>query len=184
MLVAWVSSYYVIHSQNVLARKRNNVQGSFHMTFKNTTFVVMIMWIVLRAGMSWQVSPGSGQWCCILWHLHPRSLEARWGGSLCDEKGQVLHGSSVNSSRDRVHNETSCWSDEIQKALSHLHFYIFVLLCWKLLRFLPFLQDKMIHRTLRHHRFKCEPEKWPTMTEVFHGFSIVTLSKWQESTSN
>jgi hypothetical protein len=53
----------------------------------------------------------------------------RGGGSLCYEKGQVLYGSSVNKSRDTVHNETSCWADEIQKTLHHVHFYIFVLLC-------------------------------------------------------
>lgn len=72
MIVAWVTPYYVTQSQNVLAR-------SFYMILKITTFAVMIIWNVMRAGKSWQVSPGSGQvWSCILWHIHQRSLET-WG---------------------------------------------------------------------------------------------------------
>jgi hypothetical protein len=84
-------------------KKRNNVKTSFHV-FKVTTFSVMMVWNVLRAGKSWQVSPGIKfslmrdktlnvhMHSCILQLLCLRTVEAQGRGKPVWQDGEDTEG--------------------------------------------------------------------------------------------
>jgi hypothetical protein len=112
----------VIFTSTYSWKQEKCVKERFHMPFKVTTFVVIIVQRVLQAGNSWLVSPeiklsfmrdktlNVHLHSCVLWLLHLRSVEAQERETCVRRSWTYCTLHLQNKPRGMIHDETSYWN--------------------------------------------------------------------------